>query len=692
MAEIDSLIKNINSTNSKAESSKNFDQIISKENKINLIKKEFSFKNYRNYFNYFSCIVLLLASTTYLISLTGCDGPQPQCLGQLTRRYVAYFVTLIIASAFLFSLNFVFSLYNFNNYLFSFFQFFIIAYLTLIHDTGFNMKNHGGFNRIFFAMILFVSFITQNILIFIIYMLRKRFWPVLICLIIIFGSFISYVYIGLQSSCKDWDKGLGESRFDNSGNVCKIKFPKFCWMNYLNGYLDINYIFIQDCNLIRMDSKSLVDKWLKNPNAKILGYPRTEKKKYFPDSELEQFQFRVLSEIIDMEDPKISQDIKDKIELIVDFTLEKPELKVRISKDENLMSQRKAVFDQNKEKLLAKNVIHLFIDSLSRDHFKIKLPKTKNFLEKYYVSNEKEKEKKENLSAEVFQFFKFHGVSHFTYGNMIPVQFGKDYQQPHDDSDPAIFYLKYFKEKGFISCQGHGYCGREIYDLEKEQNKMIYENFDHEMNSVYCDPNFTVPGNPYGIFSGTFSYKRRCLYGKDTHDYIFEYSKHFWEAYQDSAKFIRLAFQDAHEGTGEVVKYMDDKIVGFLEFLEQKKALENTVIVFHSDHGLNMPGFYTLVDAEDFFIEKTLPSLFLFVPKNLSNHYRDQLKKKENMFLTPYDIHNTFMHLAQAPTEAYNKIGGSLFNEIDESNRTCAMFKIRDPYCNCIEEGNKNVE
>jgi len=57
--------------------------------------------------------------------------------------------------------------------------------------------------------------------------------------------------------------------------------------------------------------------------------------------------------------------------------------------------------------------------------------------------------------------------------------------------------------------------------------------------------------------------KRRCLYGKDTHTYIFDYVKSFWEKYYDEPKFFRLAFQDAHEGTGEVAQYMDDKIVNF---------------------------------------------------------------------------------------------------------------------------------
>ncbi len=68
--------------------------------------------------------------------------------------------------------------------------------------------------------------------------------------------------------------------------------------------------------------------------------------------------------------------------------------------------------------------------------------------------------------------------------------------------------------------------------------------------------------------------KRRCLYGKDSSWYVFDYGKNFLEAYSDSHKHLRPAFLDAHEGTGEVVKHMDDKLVDFFEFLESEESLK----------------------------------------------------------------------------------------------------------------------
>jgi arylsulfatase A-like enzyme len=135
---------------------------------------------------------------------------------------------------------------------------------------------------------------------------------------------------------------------------------------------------------------------------------------------------------------------------------------------------------------------------------------------------------------------------------------------------------------------------------------------------------------------------------------------------------------------------LDDKVVDFINFLEAQGSLKDTIILLQSDHGVNMPGFYTFVDAEDFWIEKTLPSLFLMVPQEVAEKYDDVLKSKENILLHPYDLHNTFLHLANAPMTSYNDIGESLFDETDDSKeRTCDTFNVLDPYCICMgQRGN----
>jgi hypothetical protein len=435
----------------------------------------------------------------------------------------------------------------------------------------------------------------------------------------------------------------------------------------------------ENCEQIRMDSREQLIRWTRTPRARIIGYPRVEKWRFFPDSTLNEFQFRVLGNIIDMEDPRVPKQLKDKTEITIEFNKEQPEMKLRVVRDEAIVERRTKIRNSFKSTpFVTKNVIHLFIDSLSRDNFRRKLPKTKLWLERFY--------NKQNTQARVYQFFKYHAIASWTFINMVPVTFGVD--GSHQGN--PVHSVRYYKEKGFVTGQGHNYCGREFYDLEPGNvEKFQFESFDHEANLLGCDPNYSVPGHPFAIFNGPYGMKRRCLYGKDTSWYVFDYGKKFWKSYKDQPKYLRLAFLDAHEGTGEVVKYMDDKIVDFLDFLEAEGSLADTSILIQSDHGVNMPGFYTFVDAQDFWIEKTLPALFLITPQTVAKEYDQILKDKENLLLSPYDIHNTFLHLSGAPKMAYNKIGKSLFSpnsETEREERNCDKFRVVDPYCQCVGE------
>ena len=77
---------------------------------------------------------------------------------------------------------------------------------------------------------------------------------------------------------------------------------------------------------------------------------------------------------------------------------------------------------------------------------------------------------------------------------------------------------------------------------------------------MFCDANYYNRDNPYPLLQGGFAAISRCLYGKDTFEYVLEYGKKFWETYKDNKKFLRLGFIDAHERTQEVVKYLDEPL------------------------------------------------------------------------------------------------------------------------------------
>jgi hypothetical protein len=622
-------------------------------------------------------VSLVLATILYLITLKGCPDTQAECLKNFDQTTIKYYAMAMVMSAGFYTLTYNLVLHGKTHYIFAIGQSALIWFLCYVYDTGTTLKNHGQYNRTFLFALMVLCFFVQNFLYIVFLLVRKK--PIVgITLVAIFCAVSMFtVHHKLMSSCEKWNLGLLEQvAIDNTVPGCKIRQPRYCWMNFFDNVADISGWLGENCEQIRMDNKKQLVQWTKIPNAQVIGYPRVEKWRFWPDCTLDQFQFKVLYSTVDMESKYLNEKTKENTEITVNFNKQPPEVNLRIAVDQQLIAKREQLYNSFKDKTISKNVLFVFIDSLSRDNFRRKLKRSKAWLEKYYNNKKSE--------AESFQFLKYHGIASWTIINMTPTTFGVDVSHVGRPNH----FLKYYKERGFITAQGLNYCGREMYDLEPgNQEQFNFEAFDHEVNPLFCDPNFCVPGHPYAILNGPYSMKRRCLYGKDTHSYVFDYGKKFWKAYKDQPKFLRIGFQDAHEGTGEVVKYLDDKLADFFEFLEAEGSLKDTTIILQSDHGVNMPGLYTFFDSEDFWVEKTLPAMFVVTPRDVADTYGKALKDREQVMLSPYDIHNTVLHLAGAPKLSYNKVGDSYFNPITNvSERTCDKFRVLDPYCNCIGE------
>ena len=213
---------------------------------------------------------------------------------------------------------------------------------------------------------------------------------------------------------------------------------------------------------------------------------------------------------------------------------------------------------------------------------------------------------------------------------------------------------------------------------------------------MFCDPNYSSEDSPYPIFSGPYGILRKCLYGKDTFKYLLEYGNKFWEAYPDNKKFLRIMFQDGHEPTGQVVKYLDEYLYDFLENLYQKKKLENTAIFLLSDHGNSYFNYvyYYIFKSDDSLIERSYASLFIILPfdKKINNkineEYYNNIYNNQQILISPYDIHNTLIHIALGNNTLNNRdlhsnYGNSLLSSFDGKSRNCKMWSIVDGECLC---------
>lgn len=207
-------------------------------------------------------------------------------------------------------------------------------------------------------------------------------------------------------------------------------------------------------------------------------------------------------------------------------------------------------------------------------------------------------------------------------------------------------FLRTFKDHGYITGQSLTFCGKEVFDLEQGAiEKMKWDSHDHDMISLFCDGNFTpYSANHYPLLNGPNSIRRRCLYGKSALSYSLEYTSQFFNKYKDEAKFFKLGLTEAHEGTNEVIKYSDNELLEFFQNFEKEGHLDNTAVMFHSDHGVSMIGPYSMMGLEDFLYEAVLPSLFFVLPKSGKDYdkIKSNLKYNENSMITPFNLYNTF--------------------------------------------------
>merc|ERR1712032_68076 len=167
-------------------------------------------------------------------------------------------------------------------------------------------------------------------------------------------------------------------------------------------------------------------------------------------------------------------------------------------------------------------------------------------------------------------------------------------------------------------------------------------------------------------------------YGKDSGWYQLEYAKQFFDTYKEQNKVYRMIFSDAHEGTLEVVKYLDDMIHDFFEYMLVNGHIENSILLVMSDHGISLPGPAFLTKAKDWYSEVYLPSLFFLIDKKHEDfeQIHATLNSNENKWVTSFDINASLRNFANR-TYTHMKYGQSLVKEtIDEDYRSCGFYRI----------------
>ena len=460
-------------------------------------------------------------------------------------------------------------------------------------------------------------------------------------------------------NCNDWPKGLNNTFIENDINIhgCKIKIPKICSYKIGKYIFDLTKWRHLECFNNKENTKKKLLEFSKNSfineNTKKIGFPLVNK---YPDVLLNFMEHNntllkyIQENLVDMNNESLVKKIykQNMPEIIVDYR--------------KLLEKNSFPY--------AKNIIILYIDSISRAYSIRQLKKTLKFFEKFisYKGGHNKKYPSENFHS--FQFLKYHSFKGYTFENYPRLFYG-------DRAGKDIIRItKYFKDNGYVTSYSNEMCFR---DISVTKHNMTYEEVgDHEL--ILCDPNRKHAN----------ALVKRCLYNKLTTAHLYEYGNQFWRKYNINRKLLIIASNDGHEGTLEILKYLDDTIYNFLNDLFNDNLFKDSTIFLLSDHGTAMPSPYYMTHF--FQYERFLPMLYIIANdrKNISysNQYHN-IYKNQQILITAYDIYNTFSNLLYGdkyelipnkttnPNSPKSQYGISLFNEINSKNRYPGKYNNR---------------
>lgn len=336
------------------------------------------------------------------------------------------------------------------------------------------------------------------------------------------------------------------------------------------------------------------------------------------------------------------------------------------------------------------NILILGMGSVSRQNFYRTMPKTWNMLKNY----------------EAVELKGYNTVASDTFQNLIPVLLGMNtsemrstcWPKPQDTLDSCPYIWERFKDVGYYTALAEDTAKYGVFHMGKPgfrgnpTDYYIYP-FVHESESAI---------EPHQSRNRWRFTRRRvvskpiptCMGDKYYYEVLLNYIESLTSTLSD-AKLFGLFWESSisHDDFSSP-QMMDDAYVRLLKSLEVSNYLDSTIIIFLSDHGMNLGDVHFTKQGQ---IEQRQPVFYMFTPASFRIEFKlayQNLKLNKDRLTTPFDVHSTLVDLldlnditdaeiARRSKETYsNQRGISLFLPIP-GNRTCKMAAINNKWCNC---------
>ncbi|KAH8417491.1 hypothetical protein KR222_001002 [Zaprionus bogoriensis] len=251
--------------------------------------------------------------------------------------------------------------------------------------------------------------------------------------------------------------------------------------------------------------------------------------------------------------------------------------------------------------------------------------------------------------------------------------------------DEFPFIWKYLKNNGYLTAYGEDALSINTFNLNKQG--FFRPPFDYYLRHF-----LGAFGEELPSWTCEKCYWDHCFGRRIQSSYVYDFMVEFAKRYAAERPIWGLFWSNSftHEDFAMPSK-MDEYILQYLLDFEQNNVLDESIVIFFSDHGIR---YGPLMDLSSGLLDTSLPMLFIHLPPWFRKQYPEYaaaLQLNRNRLTSHFDLFQTLMHIVDlgrlensVPLPRANDCPQcqSLFHPVKE-NRTCAEAGIPRDYCVC---------
>lgn len=317
------------------------------------------------------------------------------------------------------------------------------------------------------------------------------------------------------------------------------------------------------------------------------------------------------------------------------------------------------------------SVLFVVVDSISRLNFIRQMPETYNYL----------------LSKHFIEMKGYTKIGDNTFPNFMALLTGFTPYQSYKkcrptlkdalDQCPMIWYS--YRQNGYITAYA------------EDNTPIMTFNF---LKKGFTNPPTDFYFKPYFEGSETLPIRIRnkmpfCTGPESAGERVLNLAKDFAISFQNHPTFGIFWMNTFSHDEINAPRSMDLKMREFFGDLDQSKVLEDSFVIFLSDHGIRSG---QIRETPSGWFEERMPANFISVPKKFKEEFPDRyknLKENSGKLTNTFDLYMTLQDILSISRRSYKatKSQGcqdcvSLFEKISE--RTCKQAGITPEWCTCF--------